>query len=60
MWVENSKAWLKGTEQEEKAEREGEEGHEGAGNFWRIFVRSIQHIRDTGNIPRQMPLSVVV
>ena len=40
--------------------KEGEEGHEGAGDTWRLFMRLLQHMWDTGEIPRQMLLSVVV
>ena len=47
-------------EREEEAKREGEEGHEGAGDTWRLFVRLLQHVWDKGEIPRQMLLSVVV
>ena len=47
-------------EREEKAAKEGKEGHEGAGDTWRLFVRRLQHVWNTGKIPRQMLLSVVV
>ena len=47
-------------EREEKAAKEGKEGHEGAGDTWRLFVRLLQHVWNEGEIPRQMLLSVVV
>ena len=46
-------------DREEKATKEGEEGHEGAGDTWRLFVRLLQHVWDTEEIPWQMLLSVV-
>ena len=60
MRAEDMKAWLVGTEREEKARRDGVEGHEGAEDTWRLFVRLIQHVWDTGEIPRQMFLTIVV
>ena len=60
MRAEDIKLWLRGMEREEEAEREGEEGHEGAGDTRRLFVRLLQHVWTTGEIPRQMLLSVVV
>ena len=60
MRAEDLKAWLRGMAREEEAAKEGEEGHEGAGDTWPLFVRLLQHIWDTGRIPRQMLLSMVV
>ena len=37
--AEDLNAWLRGMEREEKAVKEGEEGHEGAGDTCRLFVR---------------------
>ena len=39
-------------ERKEKAVKEGKEGHEGAGDTWCLFVRRLQHVWDTGEIPR--------
>ena len=44
MRAEDLRAWLKGAEREEKAARDGEEGHAGAGDTWRQFVRLLQHV----------------
>ena len=60
MRAEDIKAWLAGIKREEEAARKGEEGQEGAGDTWRLFVQLIQHVWDTGEIPRQMLLTVVV
>ena len=60
MRAEDIKSWLRGVEREEEAENEGKEGHEGAGDTWRLFVRLLQHVWNTGEIPLQMNLSVVV
>ena len=54
MRTKDLKAWLKGTEQEEKSVEESEEGHEGAGNIWHLFVWLLQHAWDTGEIPQQL------
>ena len=35
-------------------------GHEGMGHAWRVFVRMIQHVWESGEIPRQVLLSMVV
>ena len=43
-------------EREEKAAKEDEEGHEGAGDTWRLFVRLLQHVWNEGEILRQMLL----
>ena len=60
MQAEDLKAWLKGVERGEKAAKEGQKGHEGAGDTWCLFAQLLQHMWDTGDIPRQMLLSVVV
>ena len=60
MWVEDLKDWFAGAEQEEAAENEGEEGHKGRGDMWRLLVKLIQHIWNTGEIPRQMLRTVIV
>ena len=52
--------WLKGVENEEKAWENGEEGYEGAGDTWRLLLKLIRLIWDTGEIPRQMLLTIIV
>ena len=52
MRVEDLKGWLAGAEREEKAEKEGGEGHEGRGGMWWLLVKLVQHIWNTGEIPR--------
>ena len=37
-----------------------QEGYEGAGDTWCLFMRLLQHVWNTREIPRQMLLSVVV
>merc|ERR1712127_458508 len=54
------KTWLRGVEDEEWAQRKGEEGHQGKGDTWRLLLKLIRHIWDTGEIPRQMLLTIVV
>ena len=51
--AEHLKAWLRRAEEEEleETEKEGTEGLEGVGDTWRLLVRLIQHIWDTGEIP---------
>ena len=44
MWAEDSKGWLQRAEAEEKAQKEGAEGLEEAGDTWRLLVRMIWHI----------------
>ena len=52
MRAKHLKAWLQRAEEEEEAtEKEGTKGLEGAGDTWRLLVRLIQHIWDTGEIP---------
>ena len=60
MRAKDLKSWPRGMKREEKATKEGKEGHEGAGDTWRLFVRLLQHVWNEGEIPRQMLLSVVV
>ena len=60
MRAEDVKGWLSGMEREERARKEGVEGQEGAGDSWRLFVQLLQHIWETGDIPRQMLLTIVV
>ena len=60
MRAEDVKGWLLGMEREEKARKEGVVGHEGAGDSWRLFVQLMQHIWESGEIPRQMLLTIVV
>ena len=54
MWVEDLKDWLAGAEREEEVEKEGEERHEGQGDMWRLLVKLVQHIWNTGEIPCHM------
>ena len=51
MRAEDIKSWLRGMGWEKKAAKEGKEGHKGAGDTWRLFVRLLQHVWDTGEIP---------
>ena len=44
MRVEDLKDWLASAEREEEAEKEGEAGHEGRGDMWRLLVKLVQHI----------------
>ena len=60
MRVEDLKCWLRGAEAEEKAESEGEEGHVGKGDTWRLLVRLIQHVWETGEIPQQLLRIIIV
>ena len=60
MRVEDFKDWLAGAEREEEAEKEGEEGHEGRGDMSRLLVKLVQHIWNTGEIPRQMLCTLIV
>ena len=57
MRVEDLKDWLAGAEQDEEAEKEG--GNP-PGDMWRLLVKLIQHIWNTGEIPRQMLRTVIV
>ena len=60
MRAEHLKVWLPRSEEEEEAEKEGTEGLEEAGDTWRLLVRLIQHIWDTGEIPSRMLLTIIV
>ena len=60
MRTEDLKIWLKGVENKEKAQEKGEESFKGAGDTWRMLVKLIQNTWDTGEIPRQMLLIIVV
>ena len=60
MRAEDLKEWLRGAEEEERARRKGEEGHEGAGDRWRLLVQLCEHIWRTGEIPQRMLLAIVV
>ena len=55
MRAEDLRKWLRGAELEEE-----KEGYEGAGDTWRLVVRLIRHIWETGEIPRQMLWTIVV
>ncbi|KAL7543923.1 hypothetical protein ACHAWF_007483, partial [Thalassiosira exigua] len=57
MRAEDLKEWLRGIKEEEDPEKEGREG---AGDRWRLFVRLIRAIWETGQIPRQLLWVVVV
>ena len=48
MRAEDLKSWLAGVVAEE------EEGKEGAGDKWRMFVELVQSVWETGEIPRQL------
>ena len=54
MRAEDLKEWLRGTEEDEKAEAEGDEGFQGRGDAWRLLVKLVQHIWGTGEIPYQV------
>lgn len=60
MRAENLKEWLRGMERDEKAVKEREEGYKGADYRRRLLVKLRQHILETGKIPHQMLLTVVV
>ena len=60
MRAEDLKTWLRDMEREEKAAMEGTAGAEFAGETWRLLVRMLQRVWDTGEIPSQMLLTIVV
>ena len=60
MRAEDTKEWLRGMENEKKAAEKGESGYEGAGDRWRLLLKLCQHVWETGEIPRQMLLTIVV
>ena len=47
-------------ENKEKATKKGELGYEGAGDRWRLLLKLCKHVWETGEIPRQMLLTIVV
>ena len=51
MQAEDLKQWLSMIESKDKADAARDEEHTGRGNTWRIFVKLVQHVWDTGNIP---------
>ena len=57
MRAEDLKRWLRGAMEEEDPESEGREG---AGDTWRLFVRMVQSIWQTGTIPRQLRWIIIV
>ena len=58
MRTEKMKSWLAGTEREEKATRDGVEGHQEAYDTCHLSVWLTQHIWDTGEILCQMLLVI--
>ena len=56
----STKTWLKGIKNEGQARAKGEEGYEGAGDSWCLLLKLIRHILDTGEIPWQMRLTIIV
>ena len=58
--AEGLKTWLKGDENKEQLREKGEDGYEGASDSWRLLLKLIHRILDTGEMPRQMLLTVVV
>ena len=60
MRAEDIKEWLRGMEDEERAANKGESGYEGAGDRWRLLLNLCEHVWETGEIPRQMLLTIVV
>ena len=54
MRAEDLKDWLRGAEEEEAAETEGDEGFQGRGDAWQLLVKLVQHMWETGEIPYQM------
>ena len=60
MRAEYIKEWLHWTENEEKAAKKEESGHEGAGDCCRLLLKLCQHVWKTGEIPGQMLLTIAV
>ena len=60
MRAEDLKEWLRGAEEEEAAEAERTEGFQGRGDVWRMLIKLVQHIWETGEIPYQILRVVVV
>ena len=51
MRAKDMKHWMKLIEHEDKAEVDNKEGHEGTGDIWKLLVKFIRHIWETGKIP---------
>ena len=51
---------VKGRLQDMEQEEADEEGCDNTGDTWRLVGRLMQHIWETGNIPQQMMLTIVV
>ena len=49
-----------GAEREEKEEKEEDEGHKGRGDMWRLLVKLVQYIWNTGEILRQILRTIIV
>ena len=60
MRSEDIKEWLRGMKNKEKAAKKGESGYQGADDRWRLLLKLCQHVWETGEIPRQMLLTIVV
>ena len=60
MRAEDLKEWLCGMENKEMATKKRESEYEGAGNHCRLLVKRCEHVWETGKIPRQMILVIVV
>ena len=52
--VEHLKEWLSEVVDEERADAEGSQGIDGKEDKWRMFVKLIQTVWNTGSIPPQM------
>ena len=60
MRAEDLKTWLHMAECEEEAQEKGVDAYRHASSAWRMVVELIQQVWDTGEIPRQMLLTIVV
>ena len=60
MRAEDLKRLIKGAENKHKAQMKYKEGFEGTDGIWRLLLRLVQHVWDTGAIPYQMLLTIVV
>ena len=60
MKAEYLKQRLVMAESKEKVRAEGKEEHEGCGDTWRICVRLVQHVWETGDIQHHIQWVVVV
>ena len=60
MRAEDIKEWLRGMENAEKAAKKGESGCKGEGDRKRLLLKLCQHVWETGEIPWQMLLTIVV